>query len=145
MNISRIKEKKRLYIEKKKALQEEKAYDFLKLDKNLIDEYIDINDKNEFAQGLVGISSFFFASIVAEYIYTLKIDSDLKYDILNILTKGIDPIITDFKDPLYMYLTTMTLITYIFLKKSIELYYHTNKSKKYYEQREPKLKGYKYI
>lgn len=91
------------------------------------------------------MSSLTFLMHLVEFYYTIRIDDNLREDLIDLFKYGIDPVIDDFNDPLYRYLIIMIIVSYIATKKSLEFFYNTNKSKMLYEEKEPKLKGYKYI
>ena len=140
-----IKEKLKLYNEERKLLKIKKVNDFLDLDDDLVKEYFSIITKNDTAAGLSVLSSLTFLMHLFEFYYTIRIDNNLREDLIDLFKYGIDPVIDDFNDPLYRYLIIMTIVSYIATKKSLEFFYNTNKSKMLYEEKEPKLKGYKYI
>ena len=140
-----LETKLNLYKEKSKLNKIKRANEFLDLDENIVEEYFFALEKYYDLNEIFTLSLISLITSLTEIGYTLYIDDKLQYDFSFILRNGVNPIIKDLKEPLYIYLAIVSLSSYILSKKISEIKSYANKNRKTLERREPKLLGYKYV
>ena len=147
-----IKEKIKLYKEKRKLLKKENeifenmaAQEFLSLPEDLQNSYASLYNTKELVK-IIEILSLIDSVICTGGLgISIANDSDLRYDISNMLTSGIDQVIYDLKAPLYVSFISTAVIMYILYSRTYEYGKELDICKMNFEYEEPKLKGYKYV
>ncbi|MBQ9024462.1 MAG: hypothetical protein IJ105_04495 [Bacilli bacterium] len=144
--MNKLCEKIKLYKEKNKLLKEKYINDFNSLPDELVDDYIDIINKNEIMNGLKVYNALTITTHSMFLLYVILTDNELKYNILNMINTGITPVINDVvTDDLYKYFTFIIILSSLLYSKFDEMSKSVNLGKKLLEKEEPKLKGYKYL
>ena len=144
--MNKLCEKIKLYKEKNKLLKEKYINDFNWLPDELVDDYIDIINKNEIMNGLKVYNALTITTHSMFLLYVILTDNELKYNILNMINTGITPVINDVvTDDLYKYFTFIIILSSLLYSKFDEMSKSVNLGKNLLEKEEPNLNGYKYL
>ena len=140
-----IREKIELYKKERENFNLINIEKILNLDEDVLKEYIFIYDKSYTYKGLSIISASSLIESLICLIYALSIDIKLKEDLIYSFKIGLEPVIRDLKEPVYIYFFCLSIASYILNIKFMELSSQYKNAIKVLEYKEPDLKCYKYI